>query len=231
MSPTLKEPETAAEWRCAHAAEAAACDLLRAERATLRAERDAAEADVGAAEDRGYRLGAAACLAAAEAVLASAERRAESAAACSTFLRAYRRGSVNIARQIRDSLLSHAGERAPMTDIESKARPLPDVPEVARLRADSDALADELDAMEAEAARLRAVIAEAAAALPSHPADGYLTPPEADAEAVRVALLAALDAERKTLRAVIAGAAEALVTVPGADDVRVRLLAPLWGAA
>jgi hypothetical protein len=43
------------------------------------------------------------------------------------------------------------------------------------------------------------------------------------------ALLATLDAERKALRAVIAEAAEALVTVPGADDVRVRLLAPLWG--
>lgn len=153
--------------------------------ATLRAERDAAE-------DRGYRLGAAACLAAAEAVLASVERRADNSTAGSTFLRAYRRGSVNIARQIRDSLLSHAGERAPMTDIESKARPLPDAPEVARLRAESDALADELDAMEAEAARLRAVIAEAAAELPLHPADGHLTPPEADAEAVRVALLAAL---------------------------------------
>jgi hypothetical protein len=40
--PKLREPETADEWRCAHAAEATACDLLRAERASLRAERDAA---------------------------------------------------------------------------------------------------------------------------------------------------------------------------------------------
>jgi hypothetical protein len=50
--PKLREPETADEWRCAHAAEAAACDLLRAERDRLRAERDAALARAVAAEDR-----------------------------------------------------------------------------------------------------------------------------------------------------------------------------------
>lgn len=53
----------------------------------------------------------------------------------------------------------------------------------------------ERDAALADVARLRAVIAEAAAALPLHPEGGYLTPPEADAEAVRVALLAALRGE------------------------------------
>jgi hypothetical protein len=47
----------------------------------------------------------------------------------------------------------------------------------------------------AERDRLRAVIADAAAALPLHPAGGYLTPPEADAEAVRQALLAAIGGE------------------------------------
>jgi hypothetical protein len=50
-------------------------------------------------------------------------------------------------------------------------------------------------AAEAERDRLRAVIAEAASDLPSHPEGAYLTPPEADAEAVRVALLAALRGE------------------------------------
>jgi hypothetical protein len=41
MSPTLKEPETAAEWRAAHDVATTACDLLRAERdaALARAER------------------------------------------------------------------------------------------------------------------------------------------------------------------------------------------------
>lgn len=47
-----------------------------------------------------------------------------------------------------------------------------------------------------EVARLRAVIAEAADALPLHIEGGYLTPPEADAEAVRQALLAALGGGR-----------------------------------
>jgi hypothetical protein len=47
---TFREPETAAEWRCAHAAEAAVCDLLRAERAILRTERDAAVARAEKAE-------------------------------------------------------------------------------------------------------------------------------------------------------------------------------------
>ena len=50
----------------------------------------------------------------------------------------------------------------------------------------------ERDAAEAERDRLRAVIAEAAAELPLHPAGKHLTPPEADAERVRLALLAAL---------------------------------------
>jgi hypothetical protein len=53
----------------------------------------------------------------------------------------------------------------------------------------------ERDAALAEAARLRAALAEAAASLPCHPADAHLTPPEADAEAVRQALLAALRGE------------------------------------
>jgi histidinol-phosphate/aromatic aminotransferase/cobyric acid decarboxylase-like protein len=44
--PKLREPETADEWRCAHAAEAAACDLLRIERDRLRAERDRLRAEV-----------------------------------------------------------------------------------------------------------------------------------------------------------------------------------------
>jgi hypothetical protein len=43
--------------------------------------------------------------------------------------------------------------------------------------------------------RLRAVIAEAAADLPLHPEGAFLTPTEADAEAVRRALLAALRGE------------------------------------
>jgi hypothetical protein len=48
----------------------------------------------------------------------------------------------------------------------------------------------------AERDRLRAVIAEAAAALPLHPAGAYLTPPEADADGVRQALRAALRGDR-----------------------------------
>jgi hypothetical protein len=48
---------------------------------------------------------------------------------------------------------------------------------------------------ENEVARLRAVIAEAAADLPLHPEGAHLTPPEADAEEVRQALLAALRGE------------------------------------
>jgi len=136
------------------------------------AERDAALADVAAAEYRGYRLGVAACLAAAETVLASAERRADSATAGSAFLRAYRRGAANTARQIRDSLLLHAGERTPMSDIESKARPRLKVPDVARLRVESDALGDELDAAEAEADRLRARAEAAEAALATARAEG-----------------------------------------------------------
>jgi hypothetical protein len=51
----------------------------------------------------------------------------------------------------------------------------------------------EIRALRAERDRLRAVIAEAAADLPLHPEGAFLTPPEADAEAARVALLAALE--------------------------------------
>jgi hypothetical protein len=50
-------------------------------------------------------------------------------------------------------------------------------------------------ALRAEVARLRTLIAEAAADLPLHPEGAHLTPPEADAEAVRQALLAALRGE------------------------------------
>ena len=53
----------------------------------------------------------------------------------------------------------------------------------------------ENNALRAEVARLRAVIAEAAAELPVHPEGVYLTPPEADAEAVRQTLLAAIGGE------------------------------------
>jgi hypothetical protein len=56
-------------------------------------------------------------------------------------------------------------------------------------------VAVERDAALAERDRLRAVIAEAAADLPSRPEGAYLTPPEDDAEAVRLALLAALRGE------------------------------------
>jgi hypothetical protein len=48
---------------------------------------------------------------------------------------------------------------------------------------------------ENEVARLRTLIAEAADDLPLHPEGAHLTPAEADAEAVRVALLAALRGE------------------------------------
>jgi hypothetical protein len=51
------------------------------------------------------------------------------------------------------------------------------------------------DSARAERDRLRAVIAEAADDLPLHPEGAHLTPPEADAEAVRLALLAALRGE------------------------------------
>jgi hypothetical protein len=64
----------------------------------------------------------------------------------------------------------------------------------AALRAGLAALA-ERDAAVAERDRLRAVIAEAADDLPLHPEGAFLTPPEADAEAVRQALLAALRGE------------------------------------
>ena len=47
----------------------------------------------------------------------------------------------------------------------------------------------------AERDRLLAIIAEAAAALPLHPAGKYLTPAEDDGEEVRVYLLAALRGE------------------------------------
>jgi hypothetical protein len=53
----------------------------------------------------------------------------------------------------------------------------------------------ERDTALAERDRLRAVIAEAAADLPLHPEGAFLTPTEADAEAVRRALLAALRGE------------------------------------
>jgi hypothetical protein len=62
-------------------------------------------------------------------------------------------------------------------------------------RPTEDALRAERDAALAERARLRALIAEAAADLPLHPEGAHLTQPEEDAEAVRVALLAALRGE------------------------------------
>jgi hypothetical protein len=64
----------------------------------------------------------------------------------------------------------------------------------AALRTGLAALA-ERDAALAERDRLRTLIAEAADDLPLHPEGAHLTPPEADAEAVRLTLLAALRGE------------------------------------
>jgi hypothetical protein len=210
MSPTLKEPETAAEWRCAHAAEATACDLLRAERASLRAERDAALADVSAAVM--YALDSVAHERA-RALAAEAER--DAALADVTAWRGFA-GSVAVAVHpdgtgavIADHLavddlpdLLAAVERVVVERGAALAR-------VGTAERDRDifrgaflttkteraAALAERDAALAERDRLRAVIAEAAAALPLHPEGAHLTPPEADAEAVRVALLAALRGE------------------------------------
>jgi hypothetical protein len=64
-----------------------------------------------------------------------------------------------------------------------------------RLRAVAKTTLSRAHEADSEAARLRDVIAEAASNLPLHPLGAHLTPPEADAEAVRVALLAALRGE------------------------------------
>jgi hypothetical protein len=66
---------------------------------------------------------------------------------------------------------------------------------LAVLRAKRDTLRAERDAALAERDRLRTLIAEAADDLPLHPEGAHLTQPEADAEYVRQALLAALRGE------------------------------------
>ena len=248
MSPTLKEPETDAEWRCAHAAEATACDLLRAERASLRAERDAALARAELAERR-LRITAALIIAAIGSVgpedAEDAARRLgdvaverDAALADVTAWRGFA-GSVAVAvhpgdagavianhlagedlpdllaaveRVVgeRDAALARAvtaeaGEAAANTGLRSADILLSDGLDIVRslsggYDAWEEAVVDHLspephtveERLRAEVARLRAVIASAAADLPLRPEGAFLTPPEADAEAVRVALLAAL---------------------------------------
>lgn len=131
-----------------------------AERASLRAERDAAVADAA-----GWRSYAA----------TAAKLDAAMSASHEVEIEAWRAFGLDIVK-----LLASPGE---------EGCEAPDLSTLPGLR-------DDVMGLVAEVARLRAVIAEAAAALPLHPADGYLAPPEDDAEAVRVALLAALGGGR-----------------------------------
>jgi hypothetical protein len=178
MSPTLKEPETAAEWRCAHAAEATACDLLRAERASLRAERDAALADVTAW--RGFAASVAVAVHPGDAGLVIADHLAVDD--LPDLLAAVERVVAE-----RDAALARVGTAERDRDIFRGA--------FLATKTERNAALAERDSARGERDRLRAVIAEAADDLPLHPEGAHLTPPEADAEAVRVALLAALRGE------------------------------------